>query len=147
MNRAELVDAFAAFPGRLAAAAGPRGRVAADRRTASGGRTRSFVTSSPSSARCGGRAWPGSRSEDDPHWSWTEPGLAPGLDGMPSLLEILTVFAAARAGQSVATVRALDEAGWARFGTHATYGRLDVAGLLRLAIDHDEEHLAGIARG
>ena len=54
---------------------------------------------------------------------------------------------AKRRAKSVATVRALDEAGWARFGTHATYGRLDVAGLLRLAIDHDEEHLAGIARG
>jgi hypothetical protein len=46
----------------------------------------------------------------------------------------------------VATVRALDEAGWERFGTHATYGRLDVAGLVRLAIDHDEEHLAGLER-
>ncbi len=31
-----------------------------------------------------------------------------------------------------------------RTGVHATYGRLDVAGLLRLAIDHDEEHLAGL---
>ena len=54
-------------------------------------------------------------------------------------------FAQARA-QSVATVRALDDAGWARSGTHATEGVLDVAGLLRMAIDHDEEHLLGIAR-
>ncbi len=40
----------------------------------------------------------------------------------------------------------LDDAGWARFGTHVTYGVLDVAGLLNLAIDHDEDHLAGLAR-
>ena len=33
-----------------------------------------------------------------------------------------------------------------RYGTHTTYGVLDVAGLLDLAIDHDEEHLAGLAR-
>ena len=39
----------------------------------------------------------------------------------------------------------LDDAGWARTGTHATYGVLDVAALLRLAIDHDAEHLAGLA--
>ena len=66
------------------------------------------------------------------------PGLAPGLDDA-SLLEVLTVSPRRRA-KTVATVRALDDAGWARFGTHETYGRLDVAGLLRLAIDHDEEH-------
>ena len=61
-------------------------------------------------------------------------------------LEILAAFAR-RAGQTVATIRALDEAGWARTGTHATYGRLDVAGLLRIAIDHDAEHLASLATG
>ena len=73
--------------------------------------------------------------EEDPHWTWTEPGLAPGFDDA-SLLEVLTVFARRRA-KTVATVRALDEAGWERYGTHETYGRLDVAGLLGLAIDHD----------
>ena len=40
-----------------------------------------------------------------------------------------------------------DYDGWDRTGVHETYGRLDVAGLLRVAIDHDEEHLAGLARG
>ena len=81
-------------------------------------------------------------AEDDPRWSWTEPGLAEGYEGMP-IAVVLDAFAAARAA-NVATVRALDEAGWARSGTHATYGRLDVAGLLRIAIDHDEEHLRGL---
>jgi hypothetical protein len=32
----------------------------------------------------------------------------------------------------------------ARTGTHDTYGVLDVAALLRLAIDHDREHLASV---
>jgi hypothetical protein len=78
-------------------------------------------------------------AEDDPHWTWTEPGLAPGLDDA-TLGTILSAFATARS-ETTATVRALDDAGWARFGTHATYGRLDVEGLLRLADDHDSSHL------
>ena len=41
---------------------------------------------------------------------------------------------------------ALDDAGWARTGTHATFGELDVSALMLRAIDHDEEHLAGFAR-
>ena len=81
--------------------------------------------------------------DDDPQWDWTEPGPTPELDGA-SLDHILAVFAEVR-GQTVATVRAFDAEGWARHGTHATYGVLDVAGLLRLAVDHDEEHLAGLA--
>ena len=79
---------------------------------------------------------------DDPHWTWTEPGVAPGYDDA-SIDELLAVFAAARA-RTLATVNALDEAGWHRRGTHETYGVLDVEGLLRLAFDHDEEHLAAI---
>ena len=144
MNRAELVDAFAAFPGRLAAAAKARAaewRPIPDGEWGPNEAVRHLIAVEhevwrPRLARLA--------KEDDPHWTWTEPGLAPGLDDA-SLLEVLTVFARRRA-RSVATVRALDEAGWARFGTHQTYGRLDVAGLLRLAIDHDEEHLAGIGR-
>ena len=59
----------------------------------------------------------------------------------------LETFAALRSG-TLARVAGLDEAGWARAGTHATYGRLDVAGLLGVVVDHDEEHLAGLgARG
>ena len=81
--------------------------------------------------------------DDDPQWDWTEPGPTPDLVGAP-LERILAVFAEVR-GQTVATVRELDETGWSRHGTHATYGRLDVAGLLQLAIDHDEEHLRGLA--
>ena len=81
---------------------------------------------------------------DEPHWSWAEPGLEPGFDDAP-LTTILDAFAATRA-ETVGTVRALDPVGWARAGVHATYGRLDVSGLLRLAVDHDTEHLAGLTR-
>jgi len=81
--------------------------------------------------------------EDDPHWPWTEPGLAPGFD-MASLETIVVAFAAARA-TTARTIRELDDAGWARHGTHATYGVLDIEGLLRLATDHDESHLEGLA--
>jgi hypothetical protein len=80
--------------------------------------------------------------DDGPRWDWTEPRPWPGepyldLDG------VLERFGAMRA-VTVATVKALDGDGWARAGIHATYGRLDVGGLLRLAIDHDEEHLRGL---
>ena len=44
-----------------------------------------------------------------------------------------------------AALRALDEAGWARSGTHATCGALDVAGLLLVAVDHDNEHGSGVS--
>jgi hypothetical protein len=43
---------------------------------------------------------------------------------------------------TLTTLAALDDLGWARTGTHATFGVLDVAGLMVRAIDHDEEHLA-----
>jgi hypothetical protein len=143
-ERAALVGTFAAFPGRLAAAARTR---AAEWRSIPDGewgpneavRHLLAVENDVWRVRLARLA-----TEDDPHWTWTEPGLAPGLDDA-SLLEILTAFARRRA-RSVAYVRALDEAGWTRSGTHETYGRLDVAGLLRLAIDHDEDHLAGIKR-
>jgi hypothetical protein len=79
---------------------------------------------------------------DGPRWAWVEPTPWPGepdldLDG------VLERFAAMRA-VTIATVRALDGDGWARTGIHATFGSLDVGGLLRLAIDHDEDHLRGV---
>jgi DinB family protein len=79
---------------------------------------------------------------DDPRWSWVEPGpwkAEPDLD----LDGVLERFAAMRAS-TVANVAALDADGWARTGTHVTFGPLDVGGLLGIAIDHDEEHLRGL---
>ena len=80
---------------------------------------------------------------DDPQWSWIEPrpwSAEPDLD----LDGVLERFAAMRA-TTVANVAALDADGWARTGTHATFGPLDVGGLLGIAIHHDEEHLRGLA--
>ena len=137
MSRTVLIEAFAGFPDRFAVAV----KGAADRPVAAGEwgpaeivRHLIAVESEVWQARIARLA-----AEDDPHWAWTEPGLAPGFDDA-GLDEILAAFAGARAN-TTATVRALDEAGWARHGIHATYGRLDVEGLLGIAIDHDASRL------
>jgi hypothetical protein len=142
MSRTGLIETFAGFPDRLAVAA----PALADRSVPAGDwgptevvRHLIAVEAEVWQARLARVA-----AEDDPQWSWTEPGLAPGFDGA-GLDEILAAFAAARA-TTTATIRALDDAGWARHGTHATYGRLDVEGLLRIAIDHDASHLEQIQR-
>ena len=138
-ERDGLVERFAAFPSRLAEAvhvAGPT--PAGEWSPAEVVRHLIAVEDEVHRFRLASLARGG-----EPRWSWTEPGLAPGFDGAP-LDTVLAAFATARAG-TVDVVRSLDEADWARSGIHATFGRLDVAGLLRLATDHDEEHQAGIA--
>jgi hypothetical protein len=141
VSRAELVEAFAGFPDRLGLAA----RATADRPVVAGAWGPAEVIRHLIAVE--GEVWQARlarvATEDDPHWAWTEPGLAPGFDDAP-LDAILSAFGVARA-DTAATVRALDEAGWARVGTHATYGRLDIEGLVRLATDHDDGHLAGLA--
>lgn len=82
--------------------------------------------------------------EDHPRWRWVEPGQwlgAPGAD----LETVLATHAAVRAS-TIAMLDALGPAGWARTGTHDTYGVLDVAGLMAVAADHDDEHLASLSR-
>lgn len=135
-----LVARFAAFPGHLAEAAR-----AADRRPSPAGEwtpaevVRHLVAVEAEVWR---RRLRDLETTDDPRWSRTEPGLGRGLEGA-ALDDVLQAFAAARAS-TVEVVRALDDAGWARAGVHSTYGRLDVEGLLGIAIDHDEEHAAGL---
>lgn len=143
MSRDELVEAFAGFPDRFAHAAraaetqpfpegewGPseiaRHLIAVEREV--------WWTRFASIVE-----------EDEPHWAWTEPGLEPGLDGVP-LDEILEGFATARA-RSVTILDGFDAAAWARPGVHATYGRLDAVGLLGIVTDHDSEHLASLTEG
>ncbi len=82
--------------------------------------------------------------ERDPHWDWTEPRFGDGFVA-PTLESALDVFRLRRA-ETLAHLDALDEVGWARTGTHATYGVLDVAGLLTVAADHDDDHLATLER-
>lgn len=80
----------------------------------------------------------------EPRWDWAEPGPWPDEPGL-GLEGVLARFAAERAS-TLATIGALDEAGWARSGEHTTFGTLDVAGLVRNAVDHDEEHHRGLRR-
>ena len=81
-------------------------------------------------------------TETFPHWPWVEPGPWSG-PGDGTFESALAVFAAARAG-TIARLDALDPGGWAHQGRHDTFGVLDVAALLRIALDHDEDHLAQI---
>lgn len=145
MTRAELVAAFAAVPARFAA-------------------TVSSLGGDPDAPRAGRWSvreeilhqlvvecvvwW---RRLDDladlvadarPRWSTTEPELGTDPDARDTAT-LLSAFASARAA-TVKRIEALDDAGWARTGTHAKYGDLDVEGLIRLAFLHDEEHLTAL---
>ena len=80
-------------------------------------------------------------AEDHPRWAWVEPDRWLGEpDASPDRL--LDAFAAARA----ATIDTLGTIDWGQTGTHATFGVLDVAGLMTRLVDHDEEHLRSFAR-
>ncbi len=82
---------------------------------------------------------------EEPVWAWTEPGPVEDPD-VATLDGALAVFAAER-GRTLTRLNALDDAGWARTGTHATYGPLDVAALLRIAANHDDEHVTNMTNG
>jgi len=140
VSRDELVEMFAGFPSRF----GPAATAAAGRSIPAGewgpaeiGRHLIAVEHEVWWTRFASIV-----DEDEPQWAWMEPGLEPGLEDA-TLDEVLARHAEIRA-RSVAILDGFDEAAWARTGVHATYGRLDVAALLRLAIDHDREHLASV---
>ena len=80
--------------------------------------------------------------EAEPHWQWVEPGAGPGH---ASLATLVGRFSAAR-GATIHYLEGLDDGSWARSGIHVTYGRLDVAGLLGIAVDHDTDHIAELER-
>jgi DinB family protein len=83
-------------------------------------------------------------AEAHPHWAWAEPGPWPGSPGA-NLESLLATHAIERA-RTLELLDALGPDGWARRGTHDTYGELDVAGLMTVAADHDDEHLASLRR-
>jgi hypothetical protein len=143
MSRDALFEAFRDFPPRLAAAA-----TAADGRPMPAGEWGPAEIARHLIAVEREVWWTRFASiieEDEPHWAWTEPGLEPGLDGVP-LAEILERFSSARA-RSVSILDGFDEAAWVRTGVHATYGRLDVVRLLGIVTNHDAEHLASLTEG
>jgi hypothetical protein len=139
-ERAALVEHFAGFPTRLADAA----RAAAARPVVAGEWTPTQVVSHLIAVE--DVVWRARLRDlgttDEPRWSRTEPGLAAGLADA-TLDDVLSAFGASRTG-TAEIVRALDDADWSRQGVHEVYGRLDVAALLGIAIDHDEEHLQSL---
>jgi hypothetical protein len=142
-EREALVDRFASFPSRLADAA----RAAEGRPLPDGEWTPSLVVRHLMAVE--GEVWLSRLATllagGEPRWSRQEPGPLPGFDHA-SLDEVLGLFARLRAS-TIDLLRMFDGDGWARAGVHETYGRLDVAGLLRVAIDHDEEHLQSLVAG
>jgi hypothetical protein len=85
------------------------------------------------------------QTEEHPRWRWVEPGQWLGAPGA-SLEDVLGAHARVRSA-TVELLDALGPDGWTRTGTHDTYGLLDVAGLMTVAADHDQEHLASLAAG
>lgn len=139
-SRDDLLTLLAAVPDRVAAAA----RAAAVRPVAPGAWTSELVVRHLVAVETDVHQ---ARLHDlatiaEPRWTWTEPGPWPGGPGL-ELDGVLRRFADLRA-ETLIMVGALDEAGWARSGHHATFGALDVAGVLRNAVDHDEEHLRAL---
>jgi hypothetical protein len=140
-ERRALAERLASTPGRLATAA----RRARDEPPAPGEWTPSDVVRHLIAveqlvwhARLADLA-----THDHPTWPWTEPDRWSGEPGA-SLDQLLATYESVRVS-TVAMLGTLDDDAWARSGTHATYGELDVAGLMNLAVDHDEEHLRSFA--
>jgi DinB family protein len=81
-------------------------------------------------------------TEEHPRWRWVEPGQWLGAPGA-SLDEVLAAHDRVRS-ETLAMLDELGPEGWVRTGTHDTFGLLDVAGLMAVAADHDDEHLASL---
>jgi len=81
-------------------------------------------------------------TEEHPRWAWVEPGQWLGAPGA-GLDQVLDAHAAIRA-ETLARLDALGSDGWGRTGTHDTFGVLDVGGVMTVAADHDDEHLASL---
>lgn len=141
-ERGALVDRLRAGPERVAAAAG-RAAAARAGRAPEGWSEREIVAHL---VRVDREVFQvrlrDLRAPSEPQWSWVEPGAAPGH---ASLATLLARFAAVREA-TIAHLATLDDAGWARSGVHATYGRLDVGALLGIAVDHDADHIAELER-
>jgi hypothetical protein len=142
MERAELLAALATYPVRL----GEASRAAADRAVPPGEWTPDLVVRHLIAVEVEvhqARLHDLAVATDEPRWGWAEPGPWSGEPEL-DLGALLSRFADLRAA-TLATVAALDAAGWARTGVHERLGRWDVAGLLANAVSHDEEHIQGQA--
>ena len=137
-DRERLIAALAAIPPRLAVAA----RAASPDPSAPGEWTPSDIVRHLIAADL--EVWHPRlaqlAAEDHPRWPWVDTGRWTA-EPEATLDRLLDAYTATRPS-TVAMLSALDESGWARTGTHATFGELDAAGLMARALDHDEEHLA-----
>ena len=141
MERAEILAALAAYPARLAdAALAASERPVPDGEWAPGTVVRHLIAVEVDvhHARLDDLA----SRDNEPRWSWIEPSPWAGEPDL-DLVSLLARFASLRTA-TLATVEALDTAGWARTGVHERLGRWDVSGLLANAMTHDAEHLAGL---
>lgn len=141
-SRAALLAELAAFPARLTASA----RAAAGRPVEDGEWTPEQVVRHLVAVE---RQVHQGRLRDietqaAARWSWTEPGPWTGEPEL-DLEGVLERFVAARE-TTLETLAALDDVAWERAGTHETFGRLDVDGLVKNAVDHDAEHLGGLGQ-
>jgi hypothetical protein len=138
LDRIDLLERFASLPGRLATAADVAGP------TQPGEWTPAQIVRHLIAVER--QVWQARlatlETDPEPRWSPQEPGLSPDFEGA-TLETVLAAFTDERA-RTVATITSFDEAGWARAGIHDVYGRLDIEGLLRVAIDHDDEHLTSV---
>jgi hypothetical protein len=82
-------------------------------------------------------------AEDEPTWAWVEPDRWQGTPDA-TVDELLAIHRALKT-MTAAMLDDLGDAGWAKTGVHATFGRLDAAGLMEKALDHDDEHIASLA--
>jgi hypothetical protein len=145
-DRTTLLTELSSFPERLSAAA--REAATSGRATPEGEWTASEIIRHLIAVET--EIWHGrlealvAAGSGIPRWPWIEPGFDDGPADRP-LEDLLATFASLRA-ETFARFEALDDAGWARVGLHEVYGQLDVFGLARLAINHDEEHLVAIRR-
>ena len=141
MERAEILAGLAAYPARLADAAhAASGRPVPDGEWAPGTVVRHLIAVEVDVHQA--RLHDLASRDDEPRWTWIEPAPWAGEPGL-DLDALLARFARLRTA-TLATVAALDAAGWARSGVHERLGRWDVTGLLANAVDHDAEHLSGL---
>ncbi len=142
LRRAELIGRLAAAPARAAELArAAEGRTAPEGEWSARDILRHLIAVD---VEVFGRRLRDLREQDHPRWSWVEPRFDDGPADRPLTVLIETFSDGRRA--LVATVNELRPADWERSGTHDTLGVLDVAGLLEVAIDHDDEHISAIRR-
>ncbi|MBI4675553.1 MAG: ester cyclase [Chloroflexi bacterium] len=83
---------------------------------------------------------------ENPVWEYWDPNQYDWETefGATDVVALLDAFEMRRQ-QTCNFLRALSDEGWARRGEHRVYGVLDVAGLVRKALEHDREHLAAVS--